>query len=721
MAVQTLTKSNPWNTVLKAGVPNFDPIFSSGYPYSWFDGSPFQAMRQRPGINHPWIYSAITTIIESYVQCPLRMYDVNDPKKDLIDQHPILDLLKHPNPSMSGTNFLECVMWNLCLPSRTTPGGTCFIWGDDANFRKGEIPDELWLQNDHGVRPRLNEQGVLQAWVFDYQQDVSPYNYGNGMVLDLQEVIRVNFFNPYNQFRGAAPGHPLRAGIYQDASAQQHNSSLLENGMTTKGAFSSKRQLSPQQMEEFRASIDKYYAGSANAGKSLILPAEMDFVPISLSNEDMQYMEQLGWNRDAILAAYKVSKFALQMYEDLNYATAKEAKRQLFEQSILPKSSLIMTELNQSWIEHVGKGNLRLCIDTSEVSALHDDMDARVKRAGMLVDIGIPPIIALKMCEVKTEDLDPSKYPWLMENQSPHAAFSSPTATDDVDGTPSGGKIASRLKKKAFSDLTREEKYRISDDYIAKVLSPGERQLLPAVRKFFSQQKQRNVDLVNEWAAAAKEGSAPEASDFMLDAGKENAALRLMMAPHYQRQAKVSARRARADIAAVQKFVRKDAGDVDSQFLQDDVNSFILKRLKFISSVNDTTFDGIEKEVAASLAESISKELSVADTAKALVAAVDNGYTTRSNGGATNIARTETGVITSYVQNAAMKQAGIQRKAWLSARDEDVRESHVECDAEGAIDFDEDFENGLAYPLDSSGPASEVVNCRCVLQPVRPE
>jgi hypothetical protein len=54
-------------------------------------------------------------------------------------------------------------------------------------------------------------------------------------------------------------------------------------------------------------------------------------------------------------------------------------------------------------------------------------------------------------------------------------------------------------------------------------------------------------------------------------------------------------------------------------------------------------------------------------------------------------------------------------KEWLAFEDGKTRETHIECMAQGVIPFDQTFSNGLDYPLDPSGDAAEVVNCRCVL------
>lgn len=56
-------------------------------------------------------------------------------------------------------------------------------------------------------------------------------------------------------------------------------------------------------------------------------------------------------------------------------------------------------------------------------------------------------------------------------------------------------------------------------------------------------------------------------------------------------------------------------------------------------------------------------------------------------------------------------------KQWLAALDSRTRGSHRHLDGE-TVKLDGEFSNGLKYPGDPDGPASEVYNCRCTLVPV---
>lgn len=64
--------------------------------------------------------------------------------------------------------------------------------------------------------------------------------------------------------------------------------------------------------------------------------------------------------------------------------------------------------------------------------------------------------------------------------------------------------------------------------------------------------------------------------------------------------------------------------------------------------------------------------------------------------------------------NEAVSKGVKMRKQWVSAIDDRTRESHRELDGE-KVDYDGKFSNGLEYPGDPSGDASEVYNCRCTM------
>ena len=66
------------------------------------------------------------------------------------------------------------------------------------------------------------------------------------------------------------------------------------------------------------------------------------------------------------------------------------------------------------------------------------------------------------------------------------------------------------------------------------------------------------------------------------------------------------------------------------------------------------------------------------------------------------------------VQVRAKQKGADIVKQWDSTLDSRTRESHQKLDGE-IVNVNEKFSNGLIYPGDPNGSASEVVNCRCAL------
>lgn len=85
---------------------------------------------------------------------------------------------------------------------------------------------------------------------------------------------------------------------------------------------------------------------------------------------------------------------------------------------------------------------------------------------------------------------------------------------------------------------------------------------------------------------------------------------------------------------------------------------------------------------------------------------------------ATRIARTESaGSVGQGSWDQAQAMSGLyQSKEWLAFSDGKTRPTHTACMGQGRIPISQPFgANGMMYPHDPRGTASEIVNCRCTL------
>ncbi|NIU83246.1 MAG: hypothetical protein GWN64_07130, partial [Candidatus Thorarchaeota archaeon] len=80
------------------------------------------------------------------------------------------------------------------------------------------------------------------------------------------------------------------------------------------------------------------------------------------------------------------------------------------------------------------------------------------------------------------------------------------------------------------------------------------------------------------------------------------------------------------------------------------------------------------------------------------------------------IARTEISAASNFGNFQGATMTGLKLlKQWSSAKDSRVRDDHVDLD--GTIrKMNKPFPHGLMFPADPSGPADQVINCRCAVK-----
>lgn len=681
-----------------AGAPNLQPLF---FAPSWLQGgnSYPAAVARAPGQYHTWVYSACTAIIQPFIDLPVVMYRKEN-EEDLIEEHPVLDLMKKPNPFMVGTNFFEAILWDLLLTTVRTPGGQAFIIGEKpTNFRKGEIPKELWVFGDECMTPRLDGNGVLIGWTFGLGAST--------MELELDQVIRINLFNKYDWKLGLSPLAAALMEVDQDSKAKEFNSRFLENNATPGGMVSLDGSPPSQPIwNELKTIWNEKYAGYQNAGKTVFMPWMLKFEQFARSHLDFAFMDQLGWNRDSILAAYRVNKWSVGISEDLNYATSKEATRQLIERCVLPLARVIFTSLNENWIRYIDKRNLRIKLDLSEAQALKEDRSIKIKDAGSLIDQGLPPAAAYDYVGL---DIDTKPFPWLQEDRSMAGQFSQQMAVDEARREEEAAKPKEPEKpaaepKKSVILITKDERDNLSKSYIEKLFTPGEKEVLPVITRYFTSQRNAMQAHAREVLKGLPSLTGIDPAVFLLDKKEQDGGIMRSFGPVYLAQTRRTLRQMRQEMP--RKALDLDATD-------EEIREFLKSRLLSLSDINNTTFAGVEAELSQVITAGIDQNLTMAEMGKAIEEGIFDVYQGRLKKTG-QIARTETATVTNGVRYEVFQTNGIEKQEWLTARDSRVRESHVAEDG-NVVRVGEVFpETHLHHPNDPQGPADEVINCRCI-------
>lgn len=158
----------------------------------------------------------------------------------------------------------------------------------------------------------------------------------------------------------------------------------------------------------------------------------------------------------------------------------------------------------------------------------------------------------------------------------------------------------------------------------------------------------------------------------------------------------------------------REVGKIDFTLSPTAAIQFLAVREKKIVGINQTTFETLRESLQQGIEGGESMEL-LADRVRAV-------FNEISDRRADVIALTETNTAMNVGRHEGMVTAGIELKSWKTSNLEGVRPTHMAAEAAsaGGIPIAERFSNGLRFPGDPEGPASEVINCRCFAYPVLP-
>jgi len=127
---------------------------------------------------------------------------------------------------------------------------------------------------------------------------------------------------------------------------------------------------------------------------------------------------------------------------------------------------------------------------------------------------------------------------------------------------------------------------------------------------------------------------------------------------------------------------------------------------KFSFEVNDETTRLLKKEFREAIAEG--------DTIKNVEKRVEKVFNFNDKVRTNRIARTEIlGAHNAGTFEAMVNSGVVATKQWINSRDGRVRETHSNTEIRPLM---ERFTNGLRFPGDWTGDASEIINCRCAMR-----
>lgn len=312
-------------------------------------------------------WRCVTEVARAAAGIPLLLYDKGGNE---IEHHPLLDLLRAPNPMQSGTQFLETVY------SHYQIAGNVYI--EAVSAQDEAPPRELFVLRPDRMRVIPGSAGLPQG--YEYQLSGQVVRWPCDPLTGASPILHWKTFHPLDDWYGMAPLEAAMSAIDQHNASSNWNQALLQQSARPSGALiyapkDGPAQLSDMQFKRLKDELEEHYASARNAGRPLLLEGGLEWKEMGLSPKDMDWLA--GRDRAArdIALAFGVPEQLIGISDSQTYANMAEARLALYEETVLPLAQHFRAELNR-WLLPYFDDDLRLEIDADQIPALSARRDA---------------------------------------------------------------------------------------------------------------------------------------------------------------------------------------------------------------------------------------------------------------------------------------------------------------------------------------------------------
>ena len=327
-------------------------------------------------------FRAMQMVASAAASIPFLLYHTGRVGKRELTSHPVLKLLKRPNPAQSGNDFMQALFHFKMI------SGNAYV---QSAAPKDAPPAELYLLRPDRVQIIAGKNAMPAA--YRYTVDDKYIDFAVDKITGRSRILHLKNFHPTNDWYGLSPIEAAAYSIDQHNQASSWNQSLMQNGARPSGALVVRGEqgagvLSEDQYNRIKLQIDEQFSGAANAGRPLLLEGGLEWKEMSLSPKDMDFIQSKYASARDIALAFGVPPQLLGIPGDNTYSNFQEARLALWEQTVLPLVNHMAEALNY-WLLPMFGENLELVPNTDDILPLAIRNQAiwdRVERASFLTD-----------------------------------------------------------------------------------------------------------------------------------------------------------------------------------------------------------------------------------------------------------------------------------------------------------------------------------------------
>ena len=337
---------------------------------------------------NPVGFRAVKLIAEAAAALPLVCQD----RERRYDLHPVIDLMRRPNPGQGRAELFEALYGQLLL------SGNGYV---EAVGGAG-LPVELHvLRSD-----RMSLVPGADGWPVAYDYTVGGRRHRFDMAGPVDPVCHIKSFHPQDDHYGLSPMQAAAVAVDVHNSASAWSKALLDNAARPSGAIVYKGTdgqgaMAPDQYDRLIHEMELHHQGARNAGRPMLLEGGLDWKPMGFSPSDMEFQKTKEAAAREIAVAFGVPPMLLGIPGDATYANYQEANRAFYRLTVLPLATRVAAAVGHWLSAHLGE-QMELRPDLDQVPALAAERDQQWKRVGEAefltqaekrAILGLPPLM----------------------------------------------------------------------------------------------------------------------------------------------------------------------------------------------------------------------------------------------------------------------------------------------------------------------------------------
>ena len=279
---------------------------SPSYTYFFGRSNAGKRVTDRTALQHIAVYACVRVLSEAIAQLPLHLYKYNDKGKEQVPQHPLYFLLHdQPNPEMTSFVFRETLMSHLLIYGNA--------YAQIIRNGRGDVlglyplmPDKMKVDRDE--KNRL-------IYIYSRYDEANPNLKEQGdIVFYADEVLHIPGLG-FDGLVGYSPIALAKNAIGISIACEEYGASFFGNNANPSGVLEHPGVI--KNPDKLRDAWHRAYGGR-NAHKVAVLEEGVKFTPISIPNNEAQFLETRKFQIEEIARMYRVP---LHMIGDLDHAT----------------------------------------------------------------------------------------------------------------------------------------------------------------------------------------------------------------------------------------------------------------------------------------------------------------------------------------------------------------------------------------------------------------